>query len=166
MALQAPKRIPRDCLTGAPLRAGLPIYLMSVPMKQQRPRYLEATGDTVSAPLTLHRNVTDEGGLGGLIYAAMMAKYLGLAVAEQQSAQARAEHLEMIAWWRSAYGVRRVTEGLLQRLPAKAAQHVLEVVMTCHREQADPLAIAERFGHSEQWVLGKIDWCMKLANRR
>lgn len=161
MTLVAPKRIPRDCLTGQPLRAGLPTFVIHVPVHRQRARYLEPSGDVVSAPISLHRRETE--GVG-LTYAVLMAQYLHLSVAEQQSAQARAEHLAMIAWWRNEYGIRRVLAGLSERLPMDAAKHVLEVVLTCHQEEADPAAIAERFGHSERWVLDRVRLCMRLAH--
>ena len=162
MTLQAPKRRPRCALTGVPIADGDVVMLVGRGMaKRRRPRYLERAdeADTVEPPLTLHRNETEAGGLGGLIYHAMMARYLGHALTAEQAA----ERLELLAWWHSDYGRNRVRLGLLKRLPEQSVAHVLEVVMTCHREQADPAEIAERFGHSEQWLRGKIDWCMHLA---
>ena len=155
--LQAPKRRPRCALTGAPLVYDSEKRTVSgTPLKMTKPRYLEPTGDAISAPVTLHRHETE--GVG-LAYAVMMARYLSQAHSEGE----RREQLALLAWWHSSYGQRRVLSGLLMRLPESAARHTLEVVMTCHREQADPADIAERFGHSEQWVRAKVDWCMHLA---
>lgn len=161
MTLVAPKRIQRDCLTGVPLRAGLPTYVVHVPTQRKKPRYLEAEGDTLSAPLKLHRSETDAGGLGGLMYHAMMAEYLHLALNDQQ----KRERLAMLAWWRSAYGTyKRVLPGLVERFGDDEAQHVLAVVIACHREQADPADIGAQFGHSEQWVIDRVRLCMRLAH--
>ena len=150
-----------DSLTGQFLEAGRPTYVVATPdsVKKTPPRYLEATGGELHPPTALHRNVTDEGGLGGLVYTVMMLQYLRYAT----DAQSRAEQLELISWWRSDYGRRRVMRGLERKIGAERARHTLEVVLACHQEQADPADIAERFSHSVSWVCGRIDWCMKLA---
>lgn len=180
MTLVAPKRrktaLNSDSLTGQFLEAGRPTYIEATPdsVKRTPPRYLEAKGGELHPPTALHRNVTDAGGLGGLIYTAMMLQYLRYAT----DAQTRTEQLELISWWQSEYGVRRVYNGLYvrmaQRFPhdqdgqeraAKEAQNILEAVLTCHREQADPADVAERFHRTEQWLRGNIDWCMRIAVR-
>lgn len=159
MTLVAPRKIRRCALTGAPLTSdSLKLVVAEPPLVRRRPGYLETVADAgaIAAPLTLHRHETE--GVG-LAYAVMMARYLSHAHSEQE----RREQMALLAWWQSSYGQRRVFSGLLLRLPESAAKHTLEVVMTCHREQADPADIAERFGHSEQWVRAKVDWCMHLA---
>jgi hypothetical protein len=157
--LQAPKRIRRCALTGAPLVSdSLKLAVAEAPMKRRKPGYLETVADAgaIAAPLTLHRHETE--GVG-LAYAVMMSQYLRYAV----DTQTHAERLALIAWWQSDYGINRVRMGLLKRLPEASVKHALEVVLTCHREQADPADIAERFQHSEHWVRAKIDWCMHIA---
>ncbi len=163
--LQTPKRIPshlRCALTGVPIRRGDVVLVIGAgTTKRTTPRYLEPVGDIVSAPQTLHKSAWRGGTEGvGLAYSVLMAQYLALVGSEIAAEDRR----DVLAWWRSDYGIRRVREGLLEKLPDYAANHVLEVVLTCHREEADPADIAARFQHSEQWVLGKIDWCMRLAH--
>lgn len=173
MTLQAPRRKTSknsDALTGEWLVPGSPRFVVNTSdtekQRVERVHYyrartsrIEPTGDVVTAPVALHRHETDAGGLGGLVYTVMMLQYLRYA----SEAQTRAEQFELIAWWQTPYGRERVRRGLERKLPAESARQVLEIVLTCHQEQADPALIAERFHHSEGWVRGKIDWCMRLA---
>ena len=173
--LQAPKRRLRCALTGVPVQPGDAVMIVGLDAAHpvvERVRYLrtrqtrvEPTGDVISAPVTLHRHTTE--GVG-LEYAVMMAKYLSAALDAKQ----QREHLAMLAWWNDEYGVRRVYNGLYGHLEqryaseraAEEAQHILLVVVTCHREQASPAVMAERFGETPEWVYRKVDWCMKLAH--
>lgn len=164
MTLQAPKRRARCRLTGTPIAPGAALYAQSEPQHRGKRPYLQAEGEMVSAPQTLHRRAQE--GAVGLAYAVMMARYLELAVAEQKSALSLAERLALIAWWDSAYGVRRVRRGLCERLSEADADQVLLAVIACHREQADPDEIGPRYGHDGDWMRDRIDYCMRLANRR
>ena len=183
MTLISPKRktaLNSDALTGEWLVPGSPRFVVHpqdtdkrvverVHYYRARQTRTEPTGDVVSAPIALHRHETDAGGLGGLVYTVMMLQYLRYA----SDAQTRAEQLALIAWWRSDYGRQRVLRGvydrMAQRFPreqaAKEAERVLEVVLACHEEAADPAVIAERYGRSEAWVRGNVDWCMRIAVR-
>jgi len=168
--LQAPKRktsLNTDALTGQWLQPGLPTYVVSVPMKRQRPRYLEAgNGETIAAPMTLHRNQQE--GAVGLEYSLMMLAYLNALVDELRRERRmvdRAALAEALAWWKTDYGVGRVRAGLLAKWPGhhETALQVLEIVLVCHREQAEPAVIATRYGKSGAWVYDKIDLCMRIA---
>lgn len=171
VTLQAPKRIPRktslnsDALTGEWLVPGSPRYAVRMPTHRARPRYLEpGHGEPLSAPLTLHRSQQE--GAVGLEYSLMMAAYLSAVVQElraEQRAVDRAELAEAMAWWTTDYGVTRVQTGLRGKMPATLIPHVLEVVLTCHREHAEPSEIAKRFNTSVAWVYSKIDLCMRIA---
>lgn len=171
--LQAPKRRPRCALTGVPVGPRDVVMTLDSPTHRQKPRYLEpGNGDPLSAPQTLHRSVQD--GAVGLAYAVMMARYLEIGLAEQRTSLSLAERIALIAWWDSEYGVRRVRRQMLVLLREKMndvdaeakADHIITVVVACHREQADPDEIGARYGHDGDWIRHSVDWCMRLANRR
>lgn len=166
MTLIALKRIARCALTGAPLTSdSLKLHVPEPPLKRRKPGYLETRADAgaIGAPLTLHRSQQE--GAVGLEYSVMMAQYLNLSLLAQLSEQQRREHLDMVAWWRSDYGIyRRVLPGLVQRFGEDEAQHILLVVMECHREEGDPDVIGKRYGHSAEWVERNVHQCMRLAN--
>lgn len=168
--LQAPKRIPRCALTGVPIAPGDLVYVYGVgQVKRRKPRYLESAADAgvVAAPLTLHRHVTE--GVG-LEYSVFMAAYLNALLDELRREKREANELELLsalAWWdverNGQYGKNRVYAGLQRLMPKATALDVLEIVMTCHQEQAEPSAIAVRYGKSAAWVYDKLDLCMRIA---
>ena len=163
--LQAPKRRPRCVLTGVPVGPHDAVAILRTSYHRQKPRYLEpGNGDPLAAPQTLHRSVQD--GAVGLAYAVMMARYLELAVAEQQTALSLRERLELIAWWESEYGVKRVRRGLCERVADADADAILTAVVATHREQADPDEIGPRYGHDGNWIREQVRWTFRLANRR
>ena len=163
--LQAPKRRPRCVLTGVPVGPRDVVMTLDSPTHRQKPRYLEpGNGDPLSAPQTLHRSVQD--GAVGLAYAVMMARYLELAVAEQRASLSLQERLELVAWWDSEYGVKRVRRGLVERLSDADADAIITAVIACHKERGDPDEVAARYGHDGQWMCQAVDWTFRLANRR
>lgn len=133
-------------------------------MQRIKPGYLQATGDLLSPPITLHRNQMD--GRVGLAYAVMMAKYLDIGLRDQRDALSLAERTALVAWWDNEYGVTRVRRGLCERLSEGDADATIAAVVACHREQADPDEIGPRFGHDGAWIRERVDWTFRLANRR
>lgn len=175
MTLVAPRRLPgtsrsarraeRCTLTGAPVGPGDAVMTLDSPTHRQKPRYLEpGNGDPLAAPQTLHRHAMD--GRVGLAYAVMMARYLEMGMSEQKAALSLQERLELVAWWDSEYGVKRVRRGLVERLSDEDADAIITAVVACHKEQADPDEIGPRYGHDGAWIRRRVDWCMRLANRR
>src|SRR6185312_6179163 len=95
--LQAPKRRPRCILTGAPVGPHDAVAILRTPAHRRKPGYLEAQGNLIAAPQTLHRNVQE--GAVGLEYALPFLLFL--------------EQDDPAAWWESYYGVERVQRGLI-----------------------------------------------------
>lgn len=155
-------RAPLRCtLTGVPIGPHDLIFRRRTPAKRVRGGYLQEDR-LLAAPLTLHRHPARGGTQRiGLAYSILMAKYLDVTLREATAE----EQLQLLDWWSdlNGYGAQRVLSGLLEKLPEKAARHVLEVVSTLHRERADPADIAERYQHGEDWVRRRVDWCMHLA---
>jgi hypothetical protein len=163
---QAPRRAKlRDTLTGQVIDRNGHMYAGHADPKPLPVKYLQADADVALPPMTLHLHSTEEGGLGGLTYSALMAKYLGAAVDKPARDARELERREALMWWQSEYGILRVRTGLERDLPKASAAHVLEIVTTFHRERLDLGELATRFEHSASWCRKRIDWCNDLAIR-
>lgn len=151
---------PRCTLTGVPITDAALVMVRRAPAKRVRGGYLQEDR-LIAAPTTLHKHPYHGGTQRiGLAYSLLMSKYLDVTLKEASAAEQR----ELLDWWDTSYGCERVFRGLLEKLPEPAARHVLEVVSTLHREEADPADIAERFRHREDWVRKRVDWCMHIAH--
>lgn len=170
VAVQTGKRktvLNSDSLTGQYLEAGRPTYIVATPdtVKRRKPRYLEADGDLVHAPLVIHRHAV-EGRLGGLEYSAVMSAYFAGAEDElrrEKRAIDRAALEDAMKWWTTPYGRDRVRRGLLRKYDDATARNAFEMVLTYHREQADLAVIAVRFKTTAKTVEKLVDDCMKIA---
>lgn len=169
--LVAPKRrktaLNSDALTGQWLEARLPTYIVATPdtAKRRKPRYLEAEGDLVHAPLAMHRH-TIEGRLGGLEYSAVMSAYFAGAEDELRREKReidRAALEDAMKWWTTPYGRGRVLRGLERKIGYEAAHTAFKMVLAYHREQADLADIARRFQSTTNTVEKAVDDCMKIA---
>lgn len=139
-------------------------YIMRIrePLHRASVRYLQEQ-DYLAPPQTLHVHPFHNGAEGvGMQYTHMMLSYLDAALIERESDERIAVH----AWWTSEYGIERVRRGLRSRMSAHNAEHVLEVILTLHQEEADPAEIAERYDHTVQWVMWRFKSCMDIALKR
>lgn len=160
-----PAQVPsysRCMLIGDPIRADALVYRVHVPVKVTGYEYRSPDPNVIAAPATLNVHPFHGGTEGvGLAFSGLMQRYLA-AVMRDLGVRSRRELSE---WWESDYGVNRVSAGLRLMFSPQRAKQVLDMVMVCAREEADPVEVAIQNHQTIDWFARIIARCQFLADR-
>jgi len=138
-------------LTGIEIRRGDVVAVQHTPGHRRKPGYLEAQGNLIAAPQTLHRNVQE--GAVGLEYALPFLLFL--------------EQDDPAAWWESDYGVERVQRGLISEGDTLGeARRAIDAVTCYQRIRGDIGRVALLYERDFNWLYDKLNQTWRLACRR
>lgn len=139
------------------------IYREYVPVVVTGYGYLKSVPDMATAPSTLNVHPFHGGTEGvGLAFTSLMTRYLNAVMRQLGVTQRR----ELSEWWESDYGINRVRASLNKAYSHGKAAKILDMVLICAREEADPVDVALDNYQSVAWLTRKIALCQWLADKR